>query len=164
MIDLLLRIKANVPDYIASLPAAGLEEGLEDAPVGERQAFLEAATAVQGLTSFDCTVVPEMKIVGGWIVHRMVVSDVQAMVDYLDSVFSNPEIQVLGAWKQNGLKLHEEYVPNPDYDPVTNPDVDQFLIQDIEGETDQFQSAVYHSHLKDPAITQVNTIGGSRRL
>lgn len=163
MIDLLLRIKANVPEHIASLPT----EESEEFPSGEREAFLQAATAVQGLTSFDCTVVPEMKVVGDWIVHRMVMwsaAGITAMVDYLDGVFMNPEIQVLGAWWQNGLKLHEEYVPNPEYDPVTNPDVDRFLIQDIEGEDDQFQSAVYHAHLIDPEITQVNTIGGSRRL
>jgi len=144
MIDLLLRIKANVPDFIDSLS----EE--------DREAFLQAATAVQGLTSFDCTVVPEMKEVGGWIAHRMVVKDVTAMVDHLNAVFMNPEIQVLGAWWQNGLKLHEEY--------VTDPETGEVTIQDIEGEPDQFNSAAYNAHLRDPLLTQVNTIGGSRRL
>jgi len=31
-------------------------------------------------------------------------------------------------------------------------------------ESDVFQSVKYDSHLIDPAITQVNTIGGLRRL
>lgn len=157
VIGLLVRIKDNLPVFIALLSKEN------------RREFLQQTTTIQGFTSFDCNVVPvsEMIEVGGWIVHRMGLRGeeaIQPMVDFIDSALGAPNTQVLGAWYPDGLKLHEEWVPNPEYDPVTNPNVDQFIIQDKPGADDLFQSANYHAHLTNPEQEQVNTIGGSRRL